>query len=62
MVKTKIKDLKFFPIMGANLPYDSEVATSLTADQLTGTPLEGEGDMYWLHEQVAFILRWHKPS
>ena len=46
MVKIKIKDLKFFPSMGINLPCDSEVATSLTTDQLLVTTLKGEDDVF----------------
>ena len=46
MAKIKIKDLKFFSIMGVNLPCDSEVATNLISDQLAGTPLEGEDDVF----------------
>jgi hypothetical protein len=46
MVKIKIKDLKLFPIIGVNLPFDSEVATGLTLKQLAGTPLDGEEDVF----------------
>ena len=45
-MKILIKKLKFFPIMGVNLTFDSEVATSLTADQLLGTLLEGENEVF----------------
>ena len=46
MVKIKIKDLKNFPVMGVNLPFESEVATCLTAKQLAGTPLEGDEEVF----------------
>ena len=46
MVKIKIKDLKFFPIMGVNLPFETEVTTPLTTKQLTGTPLEGNDEVH----------------
>ena len=54
MVKIKIKDLKFFPIMGVNLPFESEVATYLTTKQLAGTPLEGDEEVF-----IANTLRSH---
>ena len=46
MVKIKIKDLKLFPIIGINLPCDSEVETSFTAGQLAGDPPEGNNDVF----------------
>ena len=53
MVKIKIKDLKFFPSMGVNLPCDSEVTTSLTAGQLAGTPLKGDDDVF-----IGSLSKW----
>ena len=58
MVKIKIEDLKFFPIMGVNLPVESEVATPLTASQLSGTPLEGE-DQVFIGSLNKWILFYH---
>ena len=58
MVKIKIEDLKFFPIMGVNLPVDSEVATPLTASQLSGTPLEGK-DQVFIGSLNKWILFYH---
>ena len=62
MVKNPIKNLKFFPVMGVNLPYNSEVATSLTADQLLVTPLKGEDEVYRFDERMNFVLQWYDPS
>ena len=58
MVKIKIEDLKFFPIMGVNLPVESEVVTPLTASQLSGTPLEGE-DQVFIGSLNKWILFYH---
>ena len=46
MVKISIINLKFFPIMDANLPRDFKVETSLTPEQLVGTPLKGEDEVF----------------
>ena len=53
MVKINIKDLKLFPIMGVNLPVESEVATGLTLKQLAGTPLEGEEEVF-----IGSLNKW----
>ena len=54
MVKIQIKKLKFFPIMGLlNLPRDSKVETSLTTEQLVGTPLEGKEEVF-----IGSVNKW----
>jgi hypothetical protein len=58
MVKIKIEDLKFFPIMGMSLPVESEVATPLTAIHLKGTPLEGEEGVF-IGSLNKWILFYH---
>ena len=64
MVKIKIEDLKFFPIMGVNLPFESEVATLLTTEQLDGTPLEGEDGVYIgsLNKWIVFCHEMKLPQ
>ena len=58
MVKVKIKDLKFFLIMGVNLPFESEVATPLTIKQLAGSPLEGKDEVH-IGSLNKWILFYH---
>ena len=53
MVEILIKNLKFFPIMGVNLPYESKVATKLTTDQLVWTPLEGQYEVF-----IGSLNKW----
>ena len=64
MVKIKIEDLKFFPIMGVNLPVESEVATPLTASQLAWTPIVGEDEVYIgsLNEWILFYHGMKLPQ
>ena len=58
-----IKNLKFLPFMSVTLPCDSEVVTNLTTDQLIGTPLEDQDEIFCRSlEQVDFVLQWHDAS
>ena len=53
MVKIKIKDLNFFPVMGVNLSFESEVAICLAAKQSTWTPLEGDEEVF-----IGSLNKW----